>query len=350
MPPASLDLPAHADPPFTRFRKSQFTKPVPTPRSLSLAGQTAIITGSNSGLGLECGRQFLALGLERLIMAVRRPDAGEKVAVALRSQYPKARVEVWTLDMASYDSIRSFAEKCNTIERLDVVILNSGLDKIQFDTVKATGHEEMFQVNYLSTVLLAILLLPVLKSRSPEGKPGRLSLVGSGLALSSRFTNRNAVPLIPSFDDPKGWGLDASNERYSLTKTLLLMFIFKLSSYVPSSDIICNVVDPALCKGSALHRPGHAPFLFRAIMVIVSMIAARSMEVGATCYVDAACVKGAESHGSFVCDWKVHAYHRMMYTEEGMMTTERLWAETLGELKFAGVDEILERMHKGLKA
>ena len=188
MPPASFDLPAHAEGPFTHFRKSQFTKPVSTPKTLSLASQTAIITGSNSGLGLECARQFLALGLERLIMAVRRPEAGmpcdtvtqllrlinvnlitctgEKAATILRNQYPKATVEVWTLDMASYDSIRAFVEKCNTMKRLDIAILNSGLAMIPFSIVKETGHEEMFQVNYLSTVLLAILLLPVLKSKA----------------------------------------------------------------------------------------------------------------------------------------------------------------------------------------
>lgn len=41
-----------------------------------------------------------------------------------------------------------------------------GLQAARFERVPATGHERLVQVNYVSTMLLAILLLPVLKASS----------------------------------------------------------------------------------------------------------------------------------------------------------------------------------------
>lgn len=55
------------------------------------------------------------------------------------------------------------------LSRLDIVILNARVFGSGFNIVPETGHENSVQVNYLSTMLLSILLLPVLKIKSPEG-------------------------------------------------------------------------------------------------------------------------------------------------------------------------------------
>ncbi|KAF2243051.1 NAD(P)-binding protein [Trematosphaeria pertusa] len=274
------------------FFKSQFcTKATTPPPSTSLAGQTALITGRNIGIGLECARVLLDLQLSHLILAVRSTDRGEEAAAPLRKTHSSARIDVWALDMLSYESIQAFVERCTTsLPRLDIAILNAGVILTGFNINRSTGHEVIFQVNYLSTALLATLMVPVLKDKSGHHAPGRLTIVSSGMALLSKFANRGAVPLIPSFGDPKGWNLSAVAERYSVTKTMLLMFV-----------------------------------------------------QGAWMYVDAAVVKGAESHGCFVMDWSLCPNHTLMYTPEGKQTTERLWEETLEELRFANVRDILSR-------
>ena len=59
------------------FRRQFFVEAPPlTRRDVDLSGQTAILTGSNSGLGLETARQLLDLGCN-VILAVRNTKKGE---------------------------------------------------------------------------------------------------------------------------------------------------------------------------------------------------------------------------------------------------------------------------------
>lgn len=282
------------------FFKNQFsTKPIRPPKDTNLGGKVGIVTGANQGLGLEASDQLLASRLSRLIIAVRSLAKGKVAADALRAKYPKATVDVFQLDMTSYTSIRAFVAEVERLERLDIAILNAGVRKIKPELVPGTGHEETIQINYLSTSLLAILLLPILKQKSADG-PGRLTIVGSGLAFQAKFRNRTAVPLLASFDDPKGF--DAV-DRYNISKLLGMMFLYKLAEYVSADEVIVNVVDPGFVKGTNLTR--ELPFVVRTLLTMWQHIAARSLEVGASTYVDAAVVKGGESHGCYVMSWKI---------------------------------------------
>jgi NAD(P)-dependent dehydrogenase (short-subunit alcohol dehydrogenase family) len=301
---ASITLEPHPKGFFSFFYENQIkTKPRPPPAGTSFSGQTAIVTGSNIGLGLECSRILLDYNLSHIILAVRSLEKGEKSAETLLKTRPKAQVEVWPLDMLSYDSIQTFVRRCAGLQRLDMVILNAGMGGLHFEINEKTGHEKIFQTNYLSTALLAILLLPVLKDKSPLGKPGRLSIVSSGLALQSAFKNRSAVPLIPSFDDKTGWGVAAASERYNVTKTMILMLVLKLSEQVSTDDVVINAVDPSYVKGTGLDR--EVPGLVKLLILGPLKTMARTAEQGAWTYVDAVGVKGKESHGCFVMNWKI---------------------------------------------
>lgn len=207
--------------------------------------------------------------------------------------------------MLSYQSIREFVGRCQSeVTRLNVAVLNAGMVRSEFIINESTGHEQMFQVNYLSTALLSLLLLPVLTTkRDSNGPPSRLTVVSSGMSLLSKFANHQSNPLIPTFDNEKGWGINAASEQYGVTKTLLSSFMLTLSSRVRAADVIINTVDPGLVGGSSLHRTIKGPA--KAVMALMKAATARSLEQGAWTYVDAAVVKGAESHGSFVMDWKI---------------------------------------------
>ncbi len=149
------------------------------------------------------------------MLAVRSISKGEAAAQKLRIAAPGASIEVWALDMDSYASIQGFAHQCTSLDRIDFAMLNAGTSSLEFSLNKSTGHENIFQVNYLSTALLTLVLLPVLRAKHAPGKPAHLSMTGSGLALTAKFANQNARPLIPSFDDPTGWNLSAAADRYS---------------------------------------------------------------------------------------------------------------------------------------
>lgn len=292
---------------FGVFIESQFrTKPKPIPSTTSFAGQTILITGSSGGIGLAASQAMLEHKLSHLIMAIRTISKGEAAAAPLRRAFPDARIDLWALDMTSYESVQSFARRCATeLPQLDAVVLNAGCTRQEFTRCNnANGHEEVFLVNYLSTALLASLLLPVLKANANTRlRPGRLTIVSSGLGLLSKFPNRDSIPLIPSFDDSNDWGTAAASERYSTSKTLVLMFVQKLGEINSPSDVIINAVDPGFVSGSGLQSKLSTPV--RLAFGAVKAISGRSLMDGASTYVDAVALKGEETHGSFVMDWKI---------------------------------------------
>jgi len=162
-------------PPFVH---SQLFVHPPYPK-YSFEGQTAIVTGSNVGLGLEAAKHLARLGAAKVILAVRTPAKGEMAKRQIESLTHCTGVcEVWPLDMSSYESVKAFAKRAEGLERLDVVIENAGIQPLEFELKE--GHESAVTVNVLSTFLLANLLLPTLRESSRRtGTVPRLTVVTS---------------------------------------------------------------------------------------------------------------------------------------------------------------------------
>lgn len=300
----SIDMPPRRQD-FSRIlMKSQLCVDPPKLPSVDLSGQTAIITGGTSGLGLEAGRQYLQRNLARLIIACRSANKGEAAAAKLRLEFPKATIDVWNLEMTSYDSIQAFAAKAyKELDQLNIVVLNAGIMQKGFKIVLSTGHEQVVQVNYLSTLLLAILLLPALKRKVGPGHPGRLSIVNSGTALGATFSQCQERPLLPAFDSVRKFKWDPS-ARYIDSKLLGHLGMAKLKDSVSPDDVVVNLVDPGLTKGTGLYREANG-FADAIFLGMTSMIG-RSVPTAASTYLDATVVKGKESHGCFIFDWAIH--------------------------------------------
>ncbi|KAH7163427.1 hypothetical protein B0J13DRAFT_36801 [Dactylonectria estremocensis] len=321
------------------FLSRQFIQTVPqTPKSVRLSGQTALVTGSNVGLGFECARQLLALDLSHLILAVRSQSKGNAAATKLRAEFPSAEIEVSLVDMTSYKSIVAFAQRCEALPRLDIAILNAGLSRPKFERAEETKHETTFQVNYLSTALLALLLLPILKSKRVAEAPGRLALVGSDTAYWADWKDPSCESAFEVIDDAASF---ASMNAYKTSKLLLLLFLDKLAQQVSADDVIINVPNPGACRGTefgADSRSRVEKFFFG----VMAFIMGRPVAVGARQYVDAVTRLGAESHGGFVSEGKVKPFPTMMYENSGRVLQETLWQETLEEFEFVDPQSILK--------
>ncbi|RWA08742.1 hypothetical protein EKO27_g6374 [Xylaria grammica] len=317
----------------------QFTKPKPLAANIRLTGETAIVTGSNVGLGFEACRQLLGCGLPQLIMGVRSQARGDAAANRLLQEFPDASISIWVLDMESYNSVQSFAKQCGTLERTDIVILNAGLMKSSYATAAGTGHEVTMQVNYLSTALLTFLLLPILKSKKAiqADRPPVLSIVGSDLAYTAELETKG--PVLEQLDTSRGF---SEFGWYAKSKLLLVFFVTRLAELVSPSDVLINVVNPGATKGTALGR--EFPLLFRKAFQALQFFLARTLEDGASTYLDAVLTRDADSHGSFISDWAIKPYPKIWYTPEGRELDLRLWEETLEELEFSGARQILEGM------
>jgi NAD(P)-dependent dehydrogenase (short-subunit alcohol dehydrogenase family) len=290
------------------FLYGQICRPRWPVKTTDLAGQTAIVTGANRGIGSETAAQLLSYNLSHLIITARSQQQGEAAAARLRSRYPNARVQVWTLDMTSYDSITGFVRHAREeLDRLDMVILNAGIWWRTFRVLPSTKHEEMLQVNGISTVLLIILMLPILKSKSPAGSPGRLTISTAGL------THVAKLPDLTTDDNSLFVHMDNSANfemlnQYAISKLLACMAVWKIADYVSADDVIVNLADPGYVYGTTLMRDVGS--ISRVLAAPVGSILGRSHKAGASTYLDGAVVKGKDSHGSYLMNWKISAWVR----------------------------------------
>lgn len=76
------------------FFSSQCEKAQLPPKDINLGGQTAIVLGVNSGLGLQCALMLLELKLSAVIIASWSLQRGETAAEALRKEHPSASVDI----------------------------------------------------------------------------------------------------------------------------------------------------------------------------------------------------------------------------------------------------------------
>jgi NAD(P)-dependent dehydrogenase (short-subunit alcohol dehydrogenase family) len=125
------------------------------------SGRITIITGANSGLGLETARVLAAHGAT-VVLAGRDPGRTAAAAVGLRQQQPDAAVETADLDLASLESVRSAAaDLTGRFPRLDLLINNAGVMFTPYSLTK-DGFELQLGTNHLGHFALTALLMPSL--------------------------------------------------------------------------------------------------------------------------------------------------------------------------------------------
>ncbi|KAI1268192.1 hypothetical protein F5Y18DRAFT_424523 [Xylariaceae sp. FL1019] len=128
----------------------------PLPRHVNPVGQTAIITGSNVGLGFEAAKELALRSISLWILVVRDVSKG---AILEDQKVAKTSIEVWSLDQDSYQGMTAFGQRAAALRYLDFVLLNAGL-KFKERRVSKTGHETHIAVNYLGTLFCLTCFCP----------------------------------------------------------------------------------------------------------------------------------------------------------------------------------------------
>jgi NAD(P)-dependent dehydrogenase (short-subunit alcohol dehydrogenase family) len=125
------------------------------------SGRTAIITGANSGIGLEAAKVLAAHGA-RVVLAGRDRSRTAAAAEQVTAAAAGPQAETAELDLASLESVRAAAADISArFPRLDLLINNAGVMFTPYGLTK-DGFELQFGTNHLGHFALTGLLLPTL--------------------------------------------------------------------------------------------------------------------------------------------------------------------------------------------
>ncbi|WWC64663.1 uncharacterized protein I303_107274 [Kwoniella dejecticola CBS 10117] len=235
------------------FIGRQWTRLPPPPKGEYLKGKVVLITGANSGIGLESVKHFCTASPALLILAVRSIEASERVLAELQSLHTDLKGEVISLDLNEMESIKSLPSRLRErgIETIDILINNAGINpgnEAKPAEITKDGYEKTFQTNVLAPVLLSYTLLPFLKQTSSpliKSKP-KIIFLGSGLhATCNNQPIVDAVEreqsIVEIFNREEGFD---NKQIYGRSKLLLHMFTRQLIETLVDTSII--TVSPGL--------------------------------------------------------------------------------------------------------
>lgn len=199
-----------------------------------MTGKTVVITGANTGIGKETALD-LAKRKAKVILACRDPEKGKKAASDIIKKSGNPNVVFRRLDLASFDSIRTFAiELLSEEPAIDVLINNAGVMQCPYWKT-ADGNEMQFGVNHLGHFLLTNLLL----ERLMQAPAARIVVV------SSRFYERiNAI----KFDDINSEKSYDPSEAYAQSKLANILFTRALAKRLEGTSVIVNCLHPGVVR------------------------------------------------------------------------------------------------------
>ena len=134
------------------------------------------------------------------------------------------------LDLASFESIRKFADEINNEEVIDILVNNAGL---AFTTPQKTqdGFEIQFGVNHLGHFLLTLLLLDKLKQSKSIA---RIINISSGMYSQGEI----------NFDDINSEKNYDAMKAYAQSKLANILFTRELAKRMKGTNIRVYAVHP----------------------------------------------------------------------------------------------------------
>lgn len=192
----------------------------------------AIITGADGGMGTEITRAVANAGY-RVIMASCRLPKAETIRRMLLQEHPGVQIEIRKLDLASLESVSTFADQLVAEgEPVGLLMNNAGTIETGYHRTE-DGIERTVSVNYVGHYLLTRKLLPVM---------------GKGSRIVSMVSCTYAIGRL-DFPDFFIRGRKGSFWRipiYSNTKLALTLFTIDLAARVKECGITVNAADPGI--------------------------------------------------------------------------------------------------------
>ena len=200
-----------------------------------LSGKNIVITGGNTGIGKEAAVGLAGLGA-CVVITSRNAERGRAARNEIAQRSGNGEVDVMSLDLASFRSIRSFAaDVLDRFDRLEVLVNNAGLIHRR-RTETEEGFETTFGVNHLGHFLLTELLLDRLRASSPA----RVVVVASDAHKGAR---RGL-----DFDDLQSTRRYRWGNAYSKSKLANIYFARELARRLDGSGVTANSLHPGFVR------------------------------------------------------------------------------------------------------
>ena len=284
-------------------------------------GKTILITGGNSGIGLEAAR-VLSLKNAEVILTARSEEKGSKAVESIKSKFSTAKVSWMILDLADLDSVRAFSKDFHAkYTKLDVLINNAGVMYPASREVTKQNFELQFGTNHLGHFALTALLLDLLKAT-----PG------------SRVTTQSSIAhtMLSKIDlQDLNWEKSYSRTKaYSQSKLANLLFTYELDRQLKKHglNVIATAAHPGVTNTNLFKTSG-----FDSITKLIT----QRVELGALPILRAATepnLKGAEYVGpKGIGGFRGYPVHvRSTPTSHNEVLAKALWAasEKLTKIAF----------------
>eukprot|EP00584_Thalassiosira_punctigera_P009305 CAMPEP_0172535724 /NCGR_PEP_ID=MMETSP1067-20121228/7597_1 /TAXON_ID=265564 ORGANISM="Thalassiosira punctigera, Strain Tpunct2005C2" /NCGR_SAMPLE_ID=MMETSP1067 /ASSEMBLY_ACC=CAM_ASM_000444 /LENGTH=420 /DNA_ID=CAMNT_0013320665 /DNA_START=117 /DNA_END=1379 /DNA_ORIENTATION=- len=205
----------------------------PAPHSMD--GKLVVITGGNTGLGLESTKRLAEAGAS--VVFTSRDEAKGRKALAEVNDYLTERTagdstfagkaRVASLDLCDLSDVKSFSDRLTSIigkdAKIDVLMNNAGVMAIPDRIITKDGYEKTFQTNHLGHFALTSTLLPLL---SPNARVVNVSSVGY------QFASKNGLEL-DNLNGEREYGPWSS---YGLSKLENILFVNELQRRASNSE------------------------------------------------------------------------------------------------------------------
>ncbi len=196
-------------------------------------GRTVLVTGANSGLGLQTAIALAEHGAT-VLLACRDPQRGQVALDRVQSGPGGANARLITLDLADLSSVRKAANEVRSIteDRLEVLVNNAG---VMATPLRRTvdGFELQIGTNHLGHAALTWLLAPALVPGARVVTVSSLAHRGGGLDPTDlNFQRRRYKPAT----------------AYSASKLANLLFTFELDRRARNAgrDLLAVAAHPGL--------------------------------------------------------------------------------------------------------
>ena len=247
-------------------------------------GRVAIVTGANSGLGLETARELARRGAS-VVLACRNTEKGERARREIEASAPGAQLELAELDLGSLASVEAFAESFRSShDGLDLLIDNAGVMAPPRRRT-ADGFELQLGTNHLGHFALAARLVGALEGR----EDARVVTLSSNAHKFGRIR----------FDDLQSERRYNRWRAYNQSKLADLLFALELDRRLRAAGSSVKSVAAHPGYSATNLQSAAAPLLDRLVMQAANPFLAQGAEQGALPTLYAATFPGLAG-GSYV--------------------------------------------------